>query len=86
MTKTEAIALIEQGATIIDIGQLDNETRRWLRRHCQRTISFHFPIPKSAYFKRQAPTCPDCGEMRTSDAETTWQQWQCECCGSWNDR
>ena len=35
-------------------------------------------------------SCPACGE-RSEDEEgnplmTTWQQWQCQHCGSWNDR
>ncbi len=30
--------------------------------------------------------CSDCGESVTGDEKTTWQQWQCTCCGSWHDR
>lgn len=32
--------------------------------------------------------CPCCGEIwaPADIEETTWQQWQCPCCGSWNDR
>jgi hypothetical protein len=51
MTKPEAIKLIEAGKTIVDIGQINEETRRWLRRHCERTICFHFPIAKWQYRK-----------------------------------
>jgi len=29
--------------------------------------------------------CPACEEMHAPH-DTTWQQWQCACCGSWNDR
>jgi len=31
--------------------------------------------------------CPHCQESWQCDdlEETTWQQWQCPCCGSWND-
>lgn len=29
--------------------------------------------------------CPSCGEKR-DEADSTWQQWQCSCCGSWNDK
>jgi hypothetical protein len=34
--------------------------------------------------------CPHCGEHTYSDdldeGSSTWQQWQCQGCGSWNDR
>ena len=30
-------------------------------------------------------TCPSCGEASTPrEVNTTWQQWQYACCGSWN--
>lgn len=30
--------------------------------------------------------CKDCGEDCSDPSNTTWQQWQCDCCGSWNDK
>jgi hypothetical protein len=32
--------------------------------------------------------CPSCGETwATVDLEkSTWQQWQCPCCGRWSDK
>ena len=30
-------------------------------------------------------TCPSCGEASAPrEVNTTWQQWRCACCGSWN--
>jgi hypothetical protein len=28
--------------------------------------------------------CPNCSEP-DNECDRTWQQWQCGCCGSWND-
>lgn len=32
-----------------------------------------------------AETCGHCGETRSAVGGSTWQQWQCACCASWND-
>jgi len=34
--------------------------------------------------KRLRRLCAYCGE-RLAPHDTTWQQWQCAACGSWND-
>ena len=38
---------------------------------------------------RRVPACNFCGgsfgPAPSSEVVSTWQQWQCPCCGSWND-
>lgn len=44
----------------------------WLGRPCDEPPPFQ---------------CESCGEIcDPDDCSTTWQQWECPCCGSWNDR
>lgn len=39
-------------------------------------------------FPASLPTvqvCARCGEEKHDDCSSTWQQWECVCCGSWED-
>ncbi len=44
------------------------------------------PMPGTVWRPPATLVCADCGELVVGDESTTWQQWQCDCCGSWHDK
>lgn len=64
--------------------------RDQLPRTCLRDLVENVLVAVTGHrgFDRFLASCSACEESWDVHdlEETTWQQWRCPCCGSWNDR
>lgn len=73
MTFTETIRCILNDSPVIDIGQISNETRRWLQRAKRRGLVraepyYGFPIAKTQWFVDR-DHAPELRSLLKRDAE-----------------
>lgn len=72
------------------IKSLNGAHRHALRRR-DRTQEQLRAVGAPVEMPAMGPPCEGCGEafhdhLNDPEIQTTWQQWECPCCGDWNDR